>query len=137
MAKELTESERAEQKKLDDYYDKVSKHIKSLRESHGQTQEHIAIVLGKKDYSNYQKIESGRSRLTLFDAKKLAKHYKVPVNEILNPYEKNDEDYFLNEENGANHYGPKNKVNINIELDGSDETLEKSLELLKKVNGLL
>ncbi|AFL86187.1 putative transcriptional regulator [Belliella baltica DSM 15883] len=117
------------------YYHAVSKKIKELRALKGYTQEFVATVLEKKSYSNYQKIESGKTNLSILDAKKLAELYDIDVIEIINPEQSKGDKIFMNK--NCNNYESKVKLNISIELDGSIENLEKSMEILKKINGLL
>lgn len=109
-----------------------------LREEHKYSQEYLSEYLGKNDYSTYGKIENGKSRISNYDLYKIASLYNISVEELINPsYHSKKEVVQLSNEDQAVYHYKKNTLNINIELDGSDLTLDKSLDMIKKINELL
>lgn len=112
---------------------RIAQGLKSLRLERNYTQEYVSEVLGKGDYSAYYRLESGKTELKFDDAAKLAALYKVPMERIYDPERKAVDRVADPEE----QYGKKNSLQLNITLDGREETLKKQVEILTKVNALL
>mgnify|MGYP000156228896 CR=1 FL=1 len=112
---------------------RIAQGLKSLRLEANYTQEYIAEVLGKGDYSAYYRLEAGKTELKFDDAYKLSQLYEVPMEQIYDPELKKvkrvDEPY--------EQYKPSNSLQMNVTLDGKESTLKKQVELLTKVNALL
>lgn len=53
--------------------------LKELRKANGETQIEIAILLGLKTASAYNKKENGKVPISLEEAKILAKHFNKPL----------------------------------------------------------
>lgn len=121
---------------MDQVKAQIAHQLKSLRAKKHYTQEYIAELLGKTDYTAYQRIEHGKADLKYEDAFKLAEIYGVRMEDIMNPEEKRkdsvgdlDRDAYIRRQ--------KNSVQLSILLDGDEITLARQIELLKGVNGLL
>jgi len=111
---------------------RIAQGLKSLRLEANYTQEYIADVLGKGDYSAYYRLEAGKTELKFEDAFKLSQLYNVPMEQIYDPDLKKNIVYEPRED-----YKPANSLQMNVVLDGKETTLKKQVELLTKVNALL
>jgi len=112
--------------------------LKSLRTKHNFSQEHVADVLGKSDYSGYQRLESGRTALGFDDAARLAELYKVPM-EYIYDHEQYEEDHKKVEgwNEQREEYILTPKLQISVTLDGQESTLKKYIEMLTNVNNAM
>jgi transcriptional regulator with XRE-family HTH domain len=137
--KKSIDPERERIKKAEEAYNKrLAGKIRNLREQHNYSQEYLSEYLGKSDYSSYGKMENGRTRVSTYDLYKIASLYNIGIEELVSPSyvpkkEHNDE---VREHQSPYMYR-KNSLSVNIELDGTEDTLDKSLDLIKKVNELL
>lgn len=113
---------------------RIAYNLRRMRTSKDYTLEYVADHIGKGHYSSYQRIELGQNDLKVEDAVKLANLYKTTVESIINPSEDSDTATF-NEPGYP--YGRKNSLNLNVILDGREDTLQKHIELLTKVNVML
>lgn len=57
--------------------------MRKIRKAKGISQTHLSKALGYKYCSGYANIEMGRNRLTLDQAKVIAKELGVPIDELL------------------------------------------------------
>lgn len=121
---------------MDQLKSRIAAGLKKLRLEKDYTQEYLAHVLGKGDYTAYYRIESGKQDLKFDDAFKLAMLYKIPMEHIYDP-ELRDQpksDEFLE---AQAKYDPKKTLNISITLDGDEDSLLKQINLMKGINALL
>ena len=113
---------------------RIADNLKRLRTEKDYSMEYLADKLGRNSYMAYSRLERGETDLKVEDAIKLADIYKIPVNEIINP----DQVAQRNIVSEPSHpYGKKNSLNLNVILDGREDTLQKHIEMLTKVNGIL
>jgi transcriptional regulator with XRE-family HTH domain len=115
---------------------RIGENLRRLRMEKNYTQEYLGEVLGKTDYTSYQRLEHGKSELKISDAYKLAKFYKIPMEFLYDP-EINNENF-----KGANQLNitpnlNKNLVQMTVNLDGSEDFLEEQFSLLRSVNKLI
>ena len=117
---------------------KIGERLKELRLKFNYTQEYIGEVLEKADYTAYQRIEHGRSELKYADAYKLARLYKIPMEQILNSDPRVQDDTKINVKQSEILNSPfRNVVQLTVSLDGSDNMLHDQIEFLIGVNKLL
>lgn len=121
---------------MDPFKVKIAEGLRNLRVKKNYSQEYVADRLGKNDYTGYQRIESGRTELKFEDAYKLAKLYKVPMEQIFNP-EDDSFDSILVSEPPKEYYKKKNLVQITVNLDGSEDFLEQQIKMLRGMNKLV
>jgi transcriptional regulator with XRE-family HTH domain len=115
---------------------RIGENLRRLRMEKNYTQEYLGEVLGKTDYTSYQRLEHGKSELKISDAYKLAKFYKIPMEFLYDP-EINNENF-----KGANQLNitpnlNKNLVQMTVNLDGREDFLEEQFSLLRSVNKLI
>lgn len=117
---------------------RISANLKRLRLEKDYTQQYLADYLGKGDYSAYQRLEHGTTELSLQDAAMLAKLYKIPIEYIWDPSLEPHENQ-VNEKPYRNEYRSEvaSKMQLQLELDGTETTLQKQIELLTSINDLL
>lgn len=121
---------------MDEQRRRIADHLRELRLQHNYSQEYLGETLGKNDYSAYQRLEHGKAELKFADAYKLAKLYKIPMEHIFDPRHREIPPSQLREPKEP--YGlKKNQIQITINLDGTEETLERQLTLLRDVNKLV
>jgi transcriptional regulator with XRE-family HTH domain len=114
---------------------RIAHGLRRLREQKNYSQEYVADRLGKKEATAYSRIEQGRTELKFDDAFKLASLYKVSMERIYDPELKES-----NVETWADSrakYETVHKLNLQVTLDGSPETLQRQVELLQSVNQVL
>lgn len=119
-----------------DFNQKIGTNLRRLRTQKGLSQENVADELGRKDYTAYGKIEQGNTALSFVDAVKVAKLFKVSLDQILNP----EQDIpFVARDTFQEKYltAQKNSVSMMVQLTGSDEDLQRQFELLTNINTLL
>ncbi len=117
---------------------RVAYNLKRLRLEKNYSQVFVSEHLGKTDYTAYQRLESGKTELKLEDAVKLADLYKVSVERIW-------EEPRVGELPGEVSEKPREYdspvstryIQIQIQLDGSDELLNEQIELLISLNKAL
>jgi transcriptional regulator with XRE-family HTH domain len=119
---------------MDIFRSKIAEGLRRLRIEKDYSQEFVAEKLGKSDYTGYQRIESGRTELKYEDALKLSKLYKVPMEQLFDPDERKP---MMVSESPKAVYGKKNLVQMTVNLDGTEETLEAQYELLKGFNSVI
>jgi DNA-binding XRE family transcriptional regulator len=56
--------------------------LKKIREQEGYTQEDMAILLGYKHKSGYNQLETGKRKIDLNQAKKIADFFNKTIEEI-------------------------------------------------------
>lgn len=115
----------------------IGDNLKELRLQHNLTQEYLGEVLGKTDYTAYQRIEHGKSELKFADAYKLAKLYKIPMEHIFNPELRKGDDNIMRESEAASYQKKKNLIQITVNLDGTEDFLEHQIELLRGMNKVI
>lgn len=115
---------------------KIAYQLKSLRAKKNYTQEYVAELLQKGDYTAYQRLEHGKVDLKFEDAFKLAEIYGVRMEEIMNPSD-DREDSIADLERESYIRMKKNSLQLSVVLDGDEINLARQIELLKGVNGLL
>lgn len=113
---------------------RIAHGLKQLRLEHNYTQEYVAEMMGKGDYTAYYRLESGRTELKFDDAFKLATLYNVSMEEIFDPALR-ESGSVVSE--AREKLKPANKLNLTVTLDGMESTLKQQIELLTKVNALL
>lgn len=113
---------------------RIAQGLKALRLEHNYTQEYLADVLGKGDYSAYYRLESGKTELKFEDAFKLASLYSISMEEIYDPALRGSS-RIMSE--ARTQLQPASRMNVNVVLDGQEQTLQKQIDLLTKVNELL
>lgn len=69
------------------------------------------------------------------DAFKLAALYKVPMEQIWDPSLRDRPTDHFSE--AREKYSPASRLNLNITLDGTPETLKRQVELMESVNKIL
>ncbi len=121
---------------MDQVKAKIAYQLKALRAKKNYTQEYVAELLKKGDYTAYQRLEHGKVDLKFEDAFLLAQIYGVSMEEIMNPREEKSEN-IEDLEREAYLRKQKNSLQLSILLDGDDINLARQIELLKGVNGLL
>jgi transcriptional regulator with XRE-family HTH domain len=114
---------------------RIAENLKELRLEHNYSQEYLGEVLGKNDYTAYQRLEHGKAELKFADAYKLARLYKIPMEHIFDP-ELRKEDSLLVKDHPIT-YKKKNLVQITVNLDGSEDFLESQIELLRGMNKVI
>lgn len=121
---------------MDELKSRIAQGLKRLRLEKDYTQEYLADVLGKGDYTAYYRLESGKADLKFEDAFKLSMLYKIPMEHIYDPDLRDQprEDRF---EEAREKYLFKNRMSISVSLDGEEENLTRQIEILKGVNALL
>jgi transcriptional regulator with XRE-family HTH domain len=120
---------------MEDHKKKIGENLRDLRLEKNYTQEYLGEVLGKSDYTSYQRLEHGKSELKIQDAYKLAKFYKLPLEYIVEP-ELRKENTIANEKL-IHTASKKNIVQMTVNLDGTDQLLEDQYKLLQGVNQLI
>lgn len=85
LSDKIREREALKKKESNKFYKRVGENLRRLRFKHNYTQEYLADTIGRKNYSSYGKIESGEARLSIEDAAKLSKLYKLSIDELLDP----------------------------------------------------
>ena len=101
-----------------------------LRTAHKYSQENVAVELGV-DYTTYARYEAGKTELKATQARKLADLYKLTLDEFYNYGEKINQ---VNEPSIAYERMGQTKVSVTVDLDGTDETIDKWLRLLPELN---
>lgn len=61
----------------------ISKNIRYLRKRHNMTQDQLAVLLGKKNYTTIQKWESGISEPSLGCVEQMAKFFMVDIDDLV------------------------------------------------------
>lgn len=115
---------------------RIAQNLKELRLEHNYSQEYIGEVLGKNDYTAYQRLEHGKADLKFSDAHKLARLYKIPMEHIFDP-ELRKEDSLLMKDHPIGNYKKKNLVQITVNLDGSEDFLEQQIDMLRGMNKVI
>lgn len=121
---------------MDQIKAKIARQLISLRTKKKYTQGYVAKILGKGDYTAYQRLEHGKVDLKYEDAFKLAELYGLRMEEIMNPVEMSPEG-LGNFERDSYLRIKKNSLQLVILLDGDEVNLARQIELLKEVNGFL
>ena len=119
---------------------RVASNLKRLRLEKDYSQVFVSEHLGKTDYTAYQRLESGKTELKLEDAVKLAELYKISVERIWD--EQRDGGLPVDiavSENSREYVSPVTlrHIQIQIQLDGSDELLNDQIDLLISLNKAL
>jgi transcriptional regulator with XRE-family HTH domain len=125
-------------KSVDMVRSRIAANLRRLRLEKDYSQQYVSEYMGKTDYTDYQRLESGKTELKLEDAAILAELYKVSLETIWDP----SKEAHINEVSELEHvneYQPaaKNKMHIQLELDGSETTLQKQIDLLTSINEVL
>lgn len=126
------------EKSVDQVRSRVAANLRRLRLEKDYSQQYVSEYLGKTDYTAYQRLEYGKTELKLEDAAMLAKLYKVSIEVIWDPsYEPHVNE--VGEKPYVTEYTPQpaSKMHIQLELDGSESTLQKQIELLTSINEVL
>lgn len=131
LIREIRQTSMVDQRRI------IGDNLKELRLEHNYTQEYIGEVLGKTDYTAYQRLEHGKSELKFSDAYKLAKLYKIPMEHIFNPDLREEDSLLLKEPPAASYSKKKNLVQITVNLDGSEDFLEHQIDLLRGLNKVI
>jgi transcriptional regulator with XRE-family HTH domain len=113
----------------------ISSILKKLRLQHDYKQTYVADILGIH-YTTYGKYESGKVRLDIEDAKKLADLYNLSLDQFYNFGGYNYPEPAIVNEAEVNRIGKKT-ITVLVELDGSKKTEEHWHVLLKEINELL
>jgi transcriptional regulator with XRE-family HTH domain len=109
--------------------------LKQIRMNKNLTQEFMGEGLRPKHSSAYAKIERGEKRLEFEEALKISSHLKMTLDEIMNYGEKKSDEFG----EPATPYGKpkKNQVQLSLTIDGEYATLDRNIEMLRKVHEAL
>ena len=121
-------------KSLNQARSRVAANLRRLRLEKDFSQLYVSEILGKTDYTAYQRLESGKTELKLEDAVKLSQLYKIPIERIWDSnlvYEKTEVGENPRE---YQQLGASKKVQIQVQLDGSEAMLQDQIELLTSIN---
>gem|GEM_PF-1171392 len=124
-------------KSMNEFQSKVADGLRKLREESDFSQKYVAEMLGKNDYTGYQRLENGRTELKFEDEYKLARLYNVPMEYIFNPDLRKDEPSFLAKDSQEYGYPKRNLVQMIVALDGTEDQLRKQFDFLKGVNEVI
>ena len=102
-----------------------------MRKSKGFSQQQIAEKLFM-DVSNYNRRESGLSKITISEWEKLAKILEVPLNEI---YETDEKQFFICKDSASQNYQGTN--NIYAVPESLLENQQKYISKLEEENAAL
>jgi transcriptional regulator with XRE-family HTH domain len=116
---------------------RIADNLKRLRMEKNYSQQYVSEYMGKTDYTGYQRLESGKTELKLEDAAQLAQLYKVSIERIWNPEYEEPKPQQVGEPPYVPAYSSASKMQLQLELDGSEETLKKQVELLTSINEVL
>lgn len=116
-------------------------YLRQLRLRHDYTQEYVGNVLNIS-YSTYGKYELGSSRLHLEQAVKLAQLYKLSLDDFYAmKYESDEHDssYYTGEPPTPKEalYRNSKELNIIVSLDGSMNSLQRTIQMLTNINTAL
>ncbi len=120
---------------MDLFKSKIAEGLRLLRVEKGYSQEYLAEVMGKTDYTGYGRIEQGRTELKFEDAYKLARLYDIPMEHIFDPDLRHQSNTMSDVATPA--YGRKNMVQVTVFLDGTLDGLKKQCEMLESFNQVL
>lgn len=104
-----------------------------LRTKHKYSQENVALELGV-DYTTYARYEAGKTEIKASQAQKLAELYGLSIDEFYHYGSKNTK---VSEPEAVYNKTPKNKLSLTVELDGTEETINKWLRLLPELNKVM
>lgn len=119
----------------------LSEALRTLRAKHNYTQEFVAEKVGVH-YTNYGKYESGKTIPKFNHAKKLADLYNLSLDDLYNYgkesglYRAPEYEKKVLEDGVINGYkkAKNSSVSVMIELDGSDESEKKWIQMIKHIN---
>lgn len=121
-------------KSLNQARSRVAANLRRFRLEKDYSQLYVSEYLGKTDYTAYQRLESGKTELKLEDAVNLSRLYQIPIEHIWE-YDPEKSTTEISEKPSEYHLsGPSKKVQIQVQLDGTDATLEDQIELLTSIN---
>lgn len=114
----------------------LKQNLISLRASRGYSQENIANELGI-DYTTYARYESGKTEMKASQLVKLAEFYNISVEELL--YGKRYPVYATEPDtvNEQQTIYRKRKITVSLDVDGDDQTLRDSKEILNEINAII
>lgn len=105
----------------------VHEKLKFLRFKANYTQEYLASEIGV-DYTTYGKYESGKTPIKLEQAVKIANLYNITIDELCGLETKTIKD---------SNSIKKHNLQLLVELDGEDKTLNDLVLRLTKMNKLI
>lgn len=113
---------------------KIGKILKTLRAKNNLTLEAAGEIVGV-DYSTYSRYEKDLNEMKVSQIKKLADYYEISVDRLLsfNTYlEGKDEPNMVTDTKAS--YGKKFDVQISVNLDGKQSTLNTWIKLITDIN---
>jgi transcriptional regulator with XRE-family HTH domain len=135
LSDQIKEREERKKKESAEFHRRIGDNLRKLREARNYTQEYLADVLRKKNYSSYGKLESGHLRLSIEDAIILSDLYDISIEGLLNPgYKRKEADLSVSDD--VQVYN-RQVVELMVKLDGTEVSLVKQIDLLKNINKVL
>jgi transcriptional regulator with XRE-family HTH domain len=121
-------------KSLNQARSRVAANLRRLRLEKDYSQLYVSEILGKTDYTAYQRLESGKTELKLEDAVKLSELYKIPIERIWDNSLAQEKTEVGENPREYQILGAPKKVQIQVQLDGSESMLQDQIELLTSIN---
>jgi transcriptional regulator with XRE-family HTH domain len=121
-------------KSLNQARSRVAANLRKLRLEKDYSQLYVSEILGKTDYTAYQRLESGKTELKLEDAVKLSELYNIPIERIWDSTVSDERAEVGENPRAYQILGSGKKVQIQVSLDGSEAMLQDQIELLTSIN---
>jgi|SRR5688572_4437062 len=113
--------------------DDLGEKLKAVRVRNKMTQEQVADRLGIS-LSSYQRYESSKSSIDFQLIVKLARLYNITLDEL---YHYGDPAKSIVEDTSQSYMRSQKRIDIVVQLDGSENTLNLWVEKLKAINQIL
>ncbi len=111
--------------------DELPETLRKIRVLRNFSQEYVAETIGVS-LSSYARYETGKVEIDFYSVAKLAALYKMGIDELVHY---GDPDFKVDEPEA--HYKKRPKVTVMIELDGLENTLDNSIERLRRLNAAI